>query len=141
MSDDIRERALAELTQFEAAAFRFGHQVRAFLAAFPEDMSSPIAVLPRFGSKTNSNGELVMGANSYVHLVVMAEAEVDAWASLLQTPVKRNVTDEQEYVSVSVRTEGDLDGLRLYVGCQETYTRAKWEQLQEDGAEPGSDAG
>jgi hypothetical protein len=141
VSDDIRERALTEITQFEAAAFRFGHQVRSFLAAFPEVVSAPIAVLPRFGSGTDADGDIVMGGRSYVHLVVKTEGEVHAWASLLKSPLEREVTDEQKYVSVSTHTEGDLDGLRVYVGALDTHKREQWEQLQEDGASPDSDAG
>lgn len=141
MSDDIREGALAELAEFEAAVFRFGHQVRAFLAAFPEDMPAPSRVLPRFLNGSTVGGELFPGGESYVHLVGLTEAEVHAWASLLQTQAERKVDVEPEYVSVSVRAEGDWNGLRLYAGSTESYSPAQWEQLQKDGTESGSDAG
>lgn len=135
MSDDVRERALAELAQFEAAAFRFGHQARAFLAAFPQDMAAPVAVLPRFANGTDANHATAFGANSYMHLIVATAADADAWATLLQTPVEQNVTDEQESVSVTTKAEGVLDGLLVYVGCFETYTPAQWQRMQDSSSE------
>lgn len=119
MSDDIKARALAELTELEAAVFRFGHQVRTFLATFPEDLPQPMAMLPRFGNRTDPGGAFVPGGDSYLHLVVKT-AEVNAWASLLQAPVTQEVTETGDYINVSTRASGVLDGLLLYVGASET---------------------
>lgn len=140
MNGDVPERALAELTQLEAAAFRFGHQVRALLAAFPTDMPAPFAVMPRFVNGTDANGDAVMGARSYLHLVVSTEADVREWASRMQSPVERKVIDEEEYGNVSAWTDGDMDGLRVHVGSSESYTREQWEQRQKDAADVGGDA-
>lgn len=142
MSDDIGERALAELAEFEGAAFRFGHQVRAFLAAFPEDLPAPNSVLPRFlDGSTDDDGKRVPGGASYVHLVGLTEAGVQAWAAFLGTQVARTVTVEPDYVNVTVRAEGGLDGLQVCVGSSQTWGPEAWEQLQKDGADSGSDAG
>ena len=141
MSDDIRKRALAELTQFEGAVFRFGHQVRAFLAAFPEDVPAPNSVLPRFLDGSADDGERIPGGGSYVHLVGLTEAGVQAWASFLGTQVARKVTVEPEYVHVGFRAEGYVDGLHVCVGSSRTWSPEEWKRLQEDGADAGSDAG
>lgn len=136
MSDDIHGRALAELTEFEAASFQFGQRVRAFLAGFPQNLPEPITVLPRFTNSTLANGDMVFGGASYVHLVVKSAAEVEAWSVLLQAPVTQKVTKSTDYTNLSSRAEGVIDGLRLYVGASETYSPEQWQQFQEDGAEP-----
>ncbi|MBK3575104.1 hypothetical protein JHN63_15045 [Streptomyces sp. MBT65] len=141
MSNDIRKRALTELTQFEGAVFRFGHQVRAFLATFPEDLPSPNSVLPRFLDETTDDGERIPGGASYVHLVGLTEAGVQAWASFLGTQVTRKVTVEPGYVNVGFRAEGDVDGLGVCVGSSQTWSPEEWKQLQEAGPGAGSDAG
>lgn len=117
MSENIKDvcaSALGELGEFEAAAFRFGQQVRAFLADFPAGLPVPSSALPRFsGERFNAEGGVVFGSASYVHLIMRSEEEVGAWAEHLGTEVTRRPQDTGR---VTISTEGALDGLTLYVG-------------------------
>ena len=116
MSENIKDviaPALGELTKFEAAAFRFGHQVRAFLGDFPAGLPVPSDVMPRYDDRHSAEGDMVFGGGSYVHLIMQSEEEVEAWAEYLGVEATRQAFDTG---AISVRTEGPLNGLTIYVG-------------------------
>ncbi|MBZ6258807.1 hypothetical protein KVH22_25160 [Streptomyces olivaceus] len=96
--------ALAELQRIESGVFQFGQRVRLFLQQLPADLPEPTAVTP---SVTDSVDR------SYLHLMVRTPDEVEAWATWLGEPVKRDEHPTAVFTSV----KGTVDELRVYVGC------------------------
>jgi len=106
-----KTKALAELEQIEAAMFRFSHRVRAFLAAWPEDMPPAGSVVPRFQDRRDdTTGE--RGGKSYVQLVYGGRQGVEAWAARWGTDVTSDPTAYSDG-AVYVSAESDVDGLHL----------------------------
>lgn len=141
MNDDIRTRTLAELAEIEAAVFRFGHQARAFMDAFPEGLPEPHSVVPKYTDGYDSAHEPIVGGGSYLHLTVRTPAEVDEWAAWLQeTAVHEPAQADLSGVHYSAfsRVTGTVDGLRVYVGCMVMHTRQQ--RLQETGSAQGGTA-
>lgn len=108
---EARTETLAELAEFEAAVFRFGQQVRAFLAAMPAGLPKPSGVLPRYTNGTSPGGGIVHGGGSYVHLHMDSAEGTEAWARHLGVEVTRE-TYSRGVSKVSF--EGPLDGLTIY---------------------------
>ncbi|MCM8548954.1 hypothetical protein [Streptomyces sp. STCH 565 A] len=96
--------ALAELQRIESGVFQFGQRVRLFLQQLPADLPEPTAVTP---SVTDSVDR------SYLHMLVRTPDEVEAWATWLGEPVKRDEHPTAVFTSVT----GTVDELRVYVGC------------------------
>lgn len=141
-SNPVREQALRELEEFEAAAFRFGQQVRAFLAGLPQDLPSPRSVMPRFTSRNElGTGRFLPGSASYVHLTFAAVAEVDPWAALLGAPVKFDVDEpgESGYSYGACSAKGVLDDLNLHVSSGSMLTPQEWQRLQDEAARLAED--
>jgi len=141
-SNPVREQALRELEEFEAAAFRFGQQVRAFLTGLPEDLPSPTAVIPMFmGGSEPGTGRHLPGGRSYVQLTFTDIAEMAPWAALLGAPMKFDVNapgaSGRSYGTCSA--EGVLDGLELYVGSAAMLTPQEWQRLQDEAARLAQD--
>lgn len=108
---EAKNDALAKLQQTEATVFRFSHRVRAFLAAWPDDMPTPVGITPTFNAHPG-HGSTEPGSASYLHFTYMSRQGVEAWAARWGTDV---VCDVGAYSSGAnhVFAEGTIDGLRV----------------------------
>lgn len=108
---EAKAQALVKLEQTEAAVFRFSHQVRAFLAAWPDDMPTPVGITPAYNNHAG-HGSTERGSASYLHFTYMSRQGVEAWAARWDTDV---VCDVGAYASGAnhVRAESTVDGLRV----------------------------
>lgn len=141
-SNPVRDEGLRELEEFEAAAFRFGQQVRAFLTGLPEGLPSPASVLPRFTSRSElGTGRFLPGSASYVQLTFSAAADVAPWAALLGAPVKFDVHEPgaSGHSYGSCNAEGSLGGLSLYVSSGAMLKPQEWQRLQDEAARLAED--
>ncbi|MDX2552574.1 hypothetical protein ACKI1J_42885 [Streptomyces scabiei] len=128
MNQDVKLGALADLHEFEAAVFRFGVQVRAFLDAFPAGVPEPSAVLPKFADTFSATGDPVYGGGSYVHVLTVTPGDVAAWAPLLDAPATEKISEITG--AVSVIAEGVLDGLNVYVSCMDLARTRELDQAR-----------
>lgn len=117
--EDVLAEAQAELQRAESEVFQFGQRARQFLQQFPAGLPKPTAVTTACRAGTSGDW--------YLHMHCRTPDEVAAWATWMDTPVKRDESGTAVFTSV----KAVVDGLSVYVGCMTLRSQ--------DDEQPGGD--
>ncbi|WP_432032773.1 hypothetical protein [Streptomyces antibioticus] len=128
--EQARANVLNRLAQFEAAAFRFGQQVRAVLDDLPAGLPVPHTIAPAFRDGYSGTGELVPGADSKLQLVFTVQDDVDsaeavvAWARHFGTTVEQSPYPDGALFIGARGSHGGLEILATGIASSEQLAAA-----------------